>query len=1068
MDEGETLPLLGATATAARAPRDADGAPIRSAGHASCSGRGSKKPSRVSWLATLGAASLGALLLAGAAVGRGGLDGNLHFTSLGEAARGAARARRHEGRGGGAAHASRARAASSGLGDTTLEPRGIGQMPRAEPIRPPQERAADRQRARREERRRARAAERAAAAGVGRRAGDGPADASGAAGGDAAVAVAPSFVSGDDPSAPSYEVRKILDPLAWRMNIEAEIAVAAERAAKAAASIGASDDPVPSHHAANRFAWKPKLGVDFVDADELAARDALGASERARTNGGADLDVVDYARSHEAIVEFEEEERERRRRDRLSYADWLKSEDGIKAVTTLLPFPDFVAERAEVPGLVDHVNEFASHNGQQLGFPDPEKKKRGTSEGFDEEEQMEFGLTNLLRRDDDARIPIDDMDLRWVTYATHEYWPMVKTLVHSMERNAPDTLLRLTVMLTDEDDLEECRRLSKAQRVGPFSCFLDYDVLNIMRREERMSNDERYNRDTDDILRSMYEQMAEGWGASASASAGLGGMGSRDGRDRGGGVDDLATLGADGRITPHAADMLRAMNRTQLVDAIVDLQSRHRSRVRMRHDGVAEILPDDAKPAYVRDWVDDVTDLGFIAIPAELADEFETRQKKPEEPSGDSLREPAAGPIADDADDVARVGLSKKSKASPRRRVRELKKNALGFVELPKPTKPAKGETRDAKAASHRDDVTPLGFLKARRASGRDARFDAPEGEDAVLDGDPDAVTELGFLRRPGGDVSDMGKKKGPGVDLDKIASRKMNEQRQRALRVISKWRKVHALYTLTKGGYGTVFIDAASVMVRDPTLLIKEEMKHNLLVTLSDFGGEKDQSLLNTGLLAAAPGKQTWDLLEDWIRTELYGQADEQEHLVYEIAPRAKEEGKKIHGMPHQMFPSYLTFYKGRLENIRTKHGDYAKYGDTAIVHAGYCGTVAGKKAFLDRVNKMDRLEMFSRHFGSRHGNWYNQHMKYKETDAERDGCDVHGRDKFRTCGKAPWDSPCDEVWADDADDLPELPVPPAAEAAVSEATRKAITVQEASDIETTVMGISDVRKASGTAQIA
>ena len=282
------------------------------------------------------------------------------------------------------------------------------------------------------------------------------------------------------------------------MNIEAEIAVAAERAAKAAASVGASDDPVPSHHAANRFAWKPKLGVDFVDADELAARDALGASERARTNGGADLDVVDYARSHEAIVEFEEEEREKRRRDRLSYADWLKSEDGIKAVTTLLPFPDFVAERAEVPGLVDHVNEFASHNGQQLGFPDPEKKKRGTSEGFDEEEQMEFGLTNLLRRDDDARIPIDDMDLRWVTYATHEYWPMVKTLVHSMERNAPDTLLRLTVMLTDEDDLEECRRLSKAQRVGPFSCCLDYDVLNIVRREERVSNDERDNRDTDD------------------------------------------------------------------------------------------------------------------------------------------------------------------------------------------------------------------------------------------------------------------------------------------------------------------------------------------------------------------------------------------------------------------------------------------------------------------------------------------------------------------------------------------------------------------------------------------
>ena len=105
----------------------------------------------------------------------------------------------------------------------------------------------------------------------------------------------------------------------------------------------------------------------------------------------------------------------------------------------------------------------------------------------------------------------------------------------------------------------------------------------------------------------------------------------------------------------------------------------------------------------------------------------------------------------------------------------------------------------------------------------------------------------------------------------------------------------------------------------------------------------------------------------------------------------------------------------------------------------------------------------MFSRHFGSRHGNWYNQHMKYKETDAERDGCDVHGRDKFRTCGKAPWDSPCDEVWADDADYLTELA-----------GRRAAVSGDEghhragASDIETTVMGISDVRKASGTAQIA
>ena len=248
MDEGETLPLLSATATAARASRDADGAPIRSAGLASCSGRGSTKKKTSRWLATLGAASLGALLLAGAAVGRGGLDGNLHFTSLGEAARGAARARRHEGRGGGAAHASRARA----------RPRAASATPPSSPGASGRCRERNRSGRRRSapwtvsaraarRRRRARAAEREAAAGVGRRAGDGPTpdDASGTAGDDETVTT-PSFVSGDDPSAPSsYETRKVLDPLAWRMNIESEIAVAAEKAARAAAGAELVDPPIP-------------------------------------------------------------------------------------------------------------------------------------------------------------------------------------------------------------------------------------------------------------------------------------------------------------------------------------------------------------------------------------------------------------------------------------------------------------------------------------------------------------------------------------------------------------------------------------------------------------------------------------------------------------------------------------------------------------------------------------------------------------------------------------------------------------------------------------------------------
>ena len=368
-----------------------------------------------------------------------------------------------------------------------------------------------------------------------------------------------------------------------------------------------------------------------MDADELAERDALGANDRMQQRmAGTDMDVVDYARSHEAIVEFKEEQRERRRRDKMNYGDWLKSDDGKKAVTSLIPFPDFVAERADIPGLIEHVNVWANHHGQQLGFPDPEAKKKEAQGGFDEEEKMEFGLTNLLRRDDDTRIPIDDMDLRYVTYATHEYWPMVKTLIHSMERNAPRPLLFLTVMLTDEDDLAECQKLSKANRVAPFSCFLDFDALNILRREETESNQDRYNRDSDELLRGMYEQMAEGWGAagSSSSSAGLGNMGGGDDDATG---SDLATLGSDGRITRHAADMLRAMNRTQLVDAIVDLQHAHEARTSARHDGSAEVVEQPEEKPYVRDWVDDVTELGFIAIPAELADQFETRQK-PVEP----------------------------------------------------------------------------------------------------------------------------------------------------------------------------------------------------------------------------------------------------------------------------------------------------------------------------------------------------------------------------------------------------------------------------------------------------
>ena len=201
---GETLPLLRDTATRVRDDR---AAPIRSEGEASSSGRGSKKPYRL--LASIGAASLGLMLVAGTALGRGGLDGHLHLTSLGEAARGKARVSRHKGHGAtvgaGSHHASAsmgttATTGSGSLGDITLEPRGIGQMPRADPIRPPQEQAADRQRERRETRRRARRAERESGAGAGARTRDGRAAA------DPTPDHAPTFTD-DDPRARTSAAR---------------------------------------------------------------------------------------------------------------------------------------------------------------------------------------------------------------------------------------------------------------------------------------------------------------------------------------------------------------------------------------------------------------------------------------------------------------------------------------------------------------------------------------------------------------------------------------------------------------------------------------------------------------------------------------------------------------------------------------------------------------------------------------------------------------------------------------------------------------------------------------------
>ena len=76
-----------------------------------------------------------------------------------------------------------------------------------------------------------------------------------------------------------------------------------------------------------------------------------------------------------------------------------------------------------------------------------------------------------------------------------------------------------------------------------------------------------------------------------------------------------------------------------------------------------------------------------------------------------------------------------------------------------------------------------------------------------------------------------------------------------KALRVAWCWRKVHAVYTLVRGGYPAVFLDASTVALADPRAHVASRLARAELVTLADFGGAKEQQAINTGVLAAAPG---------------------------------------------------------------------------------------------------------------------------------------------------------------------------------------------------------------------
>ena len=251
-----------------------------------------------------------------------------------------------------------------------------------------------------------------------------------------------------------------------------------------------------------------------------------------------------------------------------------------------------------------------------------------------------------------------------------------------------------------------------------------------------------------------------------------------------------------------------------------------------------------------------------------------------------------------------------------------------------------------------------------------------------------------------------------------------------KALRVAWCWRKVHAVYTLVRGGYPAVFLDASTVALADPRAHVARRLARAELVTLADFGGAKEQQAINTGVLAAAPDsfpvmtdssdssarggglpslreRRTVRLMEEWMAYEPDATDTEQAYLTWELAPVARARGDVIAALPHDRFPSYVTFDEDKhvrgggdaLAPIgRDRSGIEPESNDDSVggvtVHAAYCGSVSGKLSFLRRVEALAR----------------DPSGLAKAPDAEElAGCDAYDKNKFRACGNAPWDGDCD-----------------------------------------------------------
>ena len=128
-----------------------------------------------------------------------------------------------------------------------------------------------------------------------------------------------------------------------------------------------------------------------------------------------------------------------------------------------------------------------------------------------------------------------------------------------------------------------------------------------------------------------------------------------------------------------------------------------------------------------------------------------------------------------------------------------------------------------------------------------------------------------------------------------------------------------------------------------------------------------------------------------------------EQAYLTWELAPVARARGDVIVALPHDKFPSYVTFDEDKhvrgggnalasdRSGIEPESNDGGSGGVT--VHAAYCGSVSGKLSFCGASRRWRATPPGS---------------PRRPTRTSSRGA-TYDKNKFRACGRAPWDGDCD-----------------------------------------------------------